>query len=361
MLQPKERQLQLVTASASEYRKEMEQSQRKLRELEEQIQSDDRVERLENSLKHTQDRADELEFQLSKLKQVNHSSFYLFTYLHHSQTHSSLKSERDRLEAQGHTYASTERELEAKFAALNDSYSNVRSELNTTSTNNQTLTRDNRELRGVVEDNVKTIAELREKLVQASSEITTSSRQAQVVQNELRSATRRAEDAEKTQRNLQLEGTNLMRALDEMRPKIVELTGAKLELAEKVEDLERALHSRDITISQLEGLLNEVRYQKEESENKWQTALTEREKEHSGTQKASLDLQKAHSDLEEELETALASLRNLELQRTNHHQEIARRLEEFERLTESFNSRSDELYNLKREVGARRRAQVCWL
>lgn len=44
---------------------------RRIRELEEQIQSDDRVERLENSLKNTQDRADELEFQLSKLRQAS--------------------------------------------------------------------------------------------------------------------------------------------------------------------------------------------------------------------------------------------------------------------------------------------------
>jgi myosin protein heavy chain len=42
-----------------------------VRELKEQIQSDDRLERAENSLKNTQNRADELEFQLSKLKQVN--------------------------------------------------------------------------------------------------------------------------------------------------------------------------------------------------------------------------------------------------------------------------------------------------
>ena len=49
----------------------MEKLLRKLRELEEQMQSDDRVERLENSLKNMQDRADELEFQLSKLKPVN--------------------------------------------------------------------------------------------------------------------------------------------------------------------------------------------------------------------------------------------------------------------------------------------------
>jgi DNA repair ATPase RecN len=50
--------------------------QRELRELEEQMQSDDRVERLENSLKNMQDRADELEFQLSKLKSVNITYYF---------------------------------------------------------------------------------------------------------------------------------------------------------------------------------------------------------------------------------------------------------------------------------------------
>lgn len=53
---------------------------RKVRELEEQMQSDDRVERLENSLKNMQDRADELEFQLSKLKPVNTSYILLSSF-----------------------------------------------------------------------------------------------------------------------------------------------------------------------------------------------------------------------------------------------------------------------------------------
>lgn len=65
-----ERQIQLTNASVGNLRKEVEQHKRKVRELEEHIQSDDRVERMERSLKNTQDRADELEFQLSKLKQV---------------------------------------------------------------------------------------------------------------------------------------------------------------------------------------------------------------------------------------------------------------------------------------------------
>jgi hypothetical protein len=52
-------------------KQEAEQHQGRVRELEEQIQSDDRVDRLELSLKNTQDRADELEFQLLKLKQAS--------------------------------------------------------------------------------------------------------------------------------------------------------------------------------------------------------------------------------------------------------------------------------------------------
>lgn len=49
--------------------------------MEEQMQSDDRVERLENSLKNMQDRADELEFQLSKLKPVNAFIYYFQYYV----------------------------------------------------------------------------------------------------------------------------------------------------------------------------------------------------------------------------------------------------------------------------------------
>lgn len=76
-----------MSATAADSRKEADDFKRRLRELEEQIQSDDRVERLESSLKHTQDRADELEFQLTKVKQVIHlraafvflcSQLYLF-------------------------------------------------------------------------------------------------------------------------------------------------------------------------------------------------------------------------------------------------------------------------------------------
>jgi len=65
-----------VSVSAAEKRKEADGFQRRLRELEGQVQADDRVERLETSLKHNQDRAVELEFQLTKTKQVSYCSLH---------------------------------------------------------------------------------------------------------------------------------------------------------------------------------------------------------------------------------------------------------------------------------------------
>jgi predicted RNase H-like nuclease (RuvC/YqgF family) len=60
----------LTNGTVDDLRGEANQHQRRIRELEQHIQSDNRAEKLEESLKNTQERADEFEFQLSKLKQV---------------------------------------------------------------------------------------------------------------------------------------------------------------------------------------------------------------------------------------------------------------------------------------------------
>ena len=67
----KERDLQLLRAESDSLQSRLEEQERRVLELEEQIENDDTVEKLEAKLKHTQDRAEELEFQLSKLRQVN--------------------------------------------------------------------------------------------------------------------------------------------------------------------------------------------------------------------------------------------------------------------------------------------------
>ena len=67
-----ERELQLDRNYAEGLKVEVEQSQALIRELQERIQSDDRVSELEALVQNIQNRASELEFQLSKSKQVCH-------------------------------------------------------------------------------------------------------------------------------------------------------------------------------------------------------------------------------------------------------------------------------------------------
>ena len=66
-----ERDLHSSQSNTENLRAQLEKSNSRVRELEEQIQKDDRVEVLEGKLRNTQDRAEDLSFQLSKLKQVS--------------------------------------------------------------------------------------------------------------------------------------------------------------------------------------------------------------------------------------------------------------------------------------------------
>ena len=72
-----ERELLLINGTVDDLRGEADLHQRRIRELEEHIQSDNRAEKLEEALRNTQERADEFEFQLSRLKQA--SSFPSFS------------------------------------------------------------------------------------------------------------------------------------------------------------------------------------------------------------------------------------------------------------------------------------------
>ncbi|KJA28608.1 hypothetical protein HYPSUDRAFT_197438 [Hypholoma sublateritium FD-334 SS-4] len=337
----KERELQITNASVTELRKEADESKRRLRELEEQIQGDDRVERLENSLKHTQDRADELEFQLSKLKQ----------------THATLKGEKESLETRVSALSTADIDHQTQISALDGFLSETRAKLTVVEKEKGAAVQEVARLEQHSHSLELTVTKHQDRLGQAGAALATSARQVQTTQADLKSAIRRAEDAERMQQSLQAEGTSLMRALDEMRPKIVELTGAKLDLAEKVESLEHTVRSRDTFISQLENDLGEAREETERIEKDWKEKLAEQEKRHREIQNGTTDIQKAHAELQEELDTALASLRTLEAQRSNQHQEAARRLEEVERLTNLSQTQGEELDTLRQELEARTKAR----
>ncbi|GLB35724.1 putative biological adhesion [Lyophyllum shimeji] len=337
----KDRELQHANATTNDLKHQLDQHQRRVRELEEQIQSDDRVERLENSLKNTQDRADELEFQLSKLKQA----------------HSTLKVDRDDIEAQRRLLSTTVTELETKFSELQGVHKGILEQLAIATAAKDALTQEKSEIQSEVDSMRSSVSDLQDKLVQATATIASNSRQLQTLQSQLKAATRRAEDAEQTQKDLQLEGTNLMRSLDEMRPKIVELTGAKLELTETVSYLELDLRNARDRISHLESKLKEAARETEELQTRLQEMSTQHEKERALLASDSSELQKTFTQLQEELDTAHASLRNLETERASHHQETARRLEDIERLTSLSRANAEEIAALRQELDSVRDAQ----
>ncbi|KAG7099845.1 hypothetical protein E1B28_001652 [Marasmius oreades] len=337
-----ERQLQLANGTIASLRKESEAHQRKVKELEEQIESDDRAEKLEASLKNTQDRADELEFQLSKLKRA----------------HTDLKTEREDLESRLNNHRDGEDVWKSKHSDLEQQQHSLQQQLTTVSSEKDTLLQEKSTLETEVGKAQEMLALLQGKLKQAAEDLAVSTHHLKAAQTEAKNAIRRAEDAERTQKDLQSEGMNLMHSLDEMRPKIVELTGAKLELSEMVEGLERALSNRDQVISQLEVSLQDVRDEKEMLEKQWQDMLSEREKERTNAEDSSNELQKAYDKLQEELDSALASVQSLESNRAQNHQDAGQRLQEVERLTILTISQSEELAALKQEVEQRSSEQA---
>lgn len=336
-----ERQLQLAQASVAELTKESNQHKRRVRELEEQIQADDRAERLEESLRNSQNRADELEFQLTKLKQ----------------THATLKAERDDLNSKVSAAQAAESEWKSKHDVLQEQFEDARRQMEENVSKSSSLAQEKTTLQMELASMQRAIVELQERLTQAATELTASARQLQAAQTEARNANRRAEEAEKMQQDLQAEGTSLMRSLDEMRPKLVELMGAKLELADKIDSLERAVHTKEDTISQLEAALEDVRAEHTQAARQLADTTSMREKDALSTQEMNTELQRGYAQLQNELDAALESIQSLEAERSANHQEASRRLADMSHLSQSSQELLDELETLRAELEERRNVQ----
>ncbi len=174
-----------------------------------------------------------------------------------------------------------------------------------------------------------------EKLAQANASLTSSARQLEAAQNEMRTAQRRADEAEEAQKKLQDEGTGLMRSLEEMRPKIVELTEDKLQLLEKVERLTSNLSQRDATIALFEEQLAQSQQSGSDVQNQHESSMKTWQAEKATNEKTISELQQALSELQTHLDNALASARELEADRAKHRQTSVRQHEEIEKLTQA--------------------------
>ena len=276
------------------------------------------------------------------------------------QTCNTLKAERDTLRTAHQTLATQEREWSRKLAKIEEQLKGSDERLSRALSESEGLAQGKETLLRRAESAELQLSELQEKLLQAATVISTHARQLQTAQGDLKAANRRADEAEKAQRSLQAEGSDLMRSVNEMRPKIVELTSAKLELSERVHSLEHTVTQRDSTITQLETDLDSARDAGEQSEKALQDRVAQHQKQAKEARQNLEDLQKAYNELQTELDGALASLRNLETQRTNQHQDASRRIEEQERLTAALHAQDAELTTLRDELDAQSKAQVRW-
>lgn len=145
--------------------------------------------------------------------------------------------------------------------------------------------------------------------------------------------------------------------LDEMRPKIVELTDAKLSLSEEIASLNTAVRSRDATIAQLEANLDELRNEKDDIAQERQEITLALEKERSASNTSSSELQRESDTLHAELEASRSAVRNLEAERNNCHQMTERYLAELDQLKSSLQENMEQVVALQDELDERQSAQ----
>ena len=271
--------------------------------------------------------------------------------------HEQLQAERDSLTDQLHHKSAAEADWQSRHAEVEQQHLATQEQLSSVIAERDDLLGERTALQTQIEDNKGVVTELQQKLAALASDLQLNARQLKQVQADLRAATARAEDAEKTQKELQAEGIGLMRSLEEMRAKVVELTDEKLVLSEKVDAFQGTIHARDGVISRLEAVLEQVR---------GETIAVERERdelkgalanERAALQKDSSELQQAYSELQAELAAARKEVTDLEEERAKLRQLSNSNVDEIRRLTDTLQTQSSQVASLRSELAERTQAQ----
>ncbi|KAL5534013.1 hypothetical protein ACEPAG_473 [Sanghuangporus baumii] len=333
-LREQERDLHSARSEAEGLRAQIKDNERRIRELEEQIQNDDRIDILESKLRNTQDRAEEVAIQFSKMKQ----------------TYEKLRADYEGLQQEYQQKSSLEEDLKRQAARLDSDLRSSEQSLAKISSERDELVATNAATMAELEKSRVTIARLSNDLSEANANVATLAGQLETSQAECRQALRRVEDAEAAQRNLQEEGTGLMRSLDEMRPKIVELSSAKLALMEQLEQATVAFRQKDNTISELEAQMESTRVSLEEVRREYEKRGKELEKEKITAETGQVDLQRAYNELQARLDDTIAATREMEADRAKQRQMAARLQGEVDRLRSIGQVRQEEIDLLRSQM-----------
>ncbi|EUC63878.1 hypothetical protein RSOL_432130 [Rhizoctonia solani AG-3 Rhs1AP] len=322
----------------SDLQAELRDQRNRVRELEEQIEADDRVEVLERRLKSMQDRSEELEEKFNKSKQSSLK----------------LKTERDSLESKCNSTEEALREAQHKAVQLQTEYDQFNSE-------HLALKAAHDSLEAAQANLNARLMELEQQLERATKEsqdndVAHSSTKQQL--NEALALVARGVSTESTLATLQAENEGLLANLAEMRPKIVELTEAKLTLGEAIEARDKSIREYEAQVKTLESELADAHSQKDDSgtqvaEAKAQTSSLEKQLE-----REKLAISEAYTAYEE-LQSRLALVEQQFRESESSRDDLRSRVEQSEaranRLDGDLERRAREVTSLLEEIETRTR------
>ncbi|CUA76280.1 Myosin-9 [Rhizoctonia solani] len=322
----------------SDLQAELKEQRARVRELEEQIEADDRVEVLERRLKSMQDRSEELEEKFNKSKQSS----------------SKLKAERDALESKCSSTDDALREAQEKLTKLQTEYDQSNAQHLALKTTHDSL--------------VAAQTHLNARLVELEQQLERSARESQDTDaahnntkqqlNEALALVARGASTESTLATLQAENEGLLANLAEMRPKIVELTEAKLTLGETIDSRDKSIRDYEAHIKTLESELADAHSQKDDSgtqiaEAKAHASSLEKQLEHE-----KVAISEAYAAYEE-LQSRLALVEQQFRESESSRDELRSRAEQSEaranRLDGDLERRAREVTTLLEEIEARTR------
>ncbi|CAG7847554.1 SubName: Full=Uncharacterized protein {ECO:0000313/EMBL:CCA68985.1} [Serendipita indica DSM 11827] len=319
-LRQKERDLDLARKEISDLHEKSNRLELTLRDLREQIEADDRVDRLEASLKSLQDRSNSLESQLAKTKQ----------------SLAQTKAEKETLSAKVTDLQTSERASKTECDTLKSQLADVQSKFDALTAEHSSLRAAHEELATQSKKHNESVAELNRKVSVEHGKSAMQEKKIKTLQAEVAAANRRADEAEHAHKGLQNENVGLMASLNEMRPRVMQLTEEKFDLTEKISRLEEDRNEMEEVISKMENAAEEARARYEHLEAEKAELQAARERDREGADQDLERLQQALSRTEEELDTAIKSVRDLESERAIHRQAVERYQLEMDKLDDEL-------------------------
>jgi len=244
---------------------------------------------------------------------------------------------------------SAEEEWKEKYNTLSADHAALQASTDSVTALRDTLQSEKSSLESQLAASEGSLIELKVQLSKLSSDHGTATRQLSLLQTDLVTAQRRADRSDEAHRSLQSENVELMESLNEMRGRIVELNQDKVELEEKIENIQRELKYRDGAVGGLEANLQQSSARCEELEHELRGLEEHLGKEKFQWERMDSEREKALVEVEAKLKESEAIVTQLAAERNTHHLAMTRSQAELQRCQEEVDRRASELQATKRE------------